>query len=325
MSILLLRRNSAAVLAILLVDMVFPSFAAASVMNESSDAPIEQAESALRQGKLREAVELATKAIEETKDSNGYVIRGVAYRGLKRFKDAIADFSKAIGSRPDVSLYLQRSHCYSELDEHIKALSDIDSALAIDPKARGAYRQRGRSNFKAGNVQASISDFDRYAQLEPNFEDELWERGLARYYAGQFALAQKSFEDYHKVGWTDIENGLWRLLSQAEIEGLPAAQASLYKYEPKRRPPFPSLYELYSGMSHAENVMEHATGGATDEADRKTRTFYAHLYVGMWFVVNRDKPRALEHIEKAVALRSTDYMWYVARLQLERLKGAAAD
>jgi lipoprotein NlpI len=296
-----------------------PISARALLKSESSDAPIEQAESALRQGKLREAVEWASKAIEQNQDPNGYVVRGLAYRGLGRFKDAIADLTKAIGSKSDAMLYLQRSHCYSELDDHAKALGDIDRALALDPKARGAHRLRGRLHFKIGKVQESLADFDRCAELDPAIENDLWERGLSRYYAGEFALAQKSFEDYHKVGWTDIENGLWRMLSQAETAGLPVAQASLFQYEPKRRPPFPALYELYSGKSQVENVLEHATDGATGDTDRKTRTFYAHLYIGMWYVANRDKSRAIEHLDKAVALRSTDYMWYVARLQLERL------
>jgi lipoprotein NlpI len=292
----------------------------ACFMNESSDDVIAQAESALRQGKLKEAIELATKAIEQTDDPNGYVLRALAYRGLGRFGDAISDFTKFIESKPGPTAYLQRSFCYSELDEHEKSLADIDNAILLDPMARGAYRQRGRAQFKMGKVQESIADFDRAAELEPNTKNDLWERGLSRYYASQFALAQKSFEDYHRVGPSDIENGLWHMLSHAEVKGLPAAQSALFSYEPKRRPPFPALFELYSGKQQPKDVLDHATDGATDDLDRRTRTFYAHLYVGMWFVVNQDKARAVEQLEKAVALRSTDYMWYVARLQLERLK-----
>ena len=44
----------------------------------------------------------------------------------------------------------------------------------------------------------------------------------------------------------------------------------------------------------------------------------------MWFVANRDGEAATRELEKAVELRSTDYMWYVARLQLERLKKVSA-
>jgi lipoprotein NlpI len=293
---------------------------AAHAWNEADDELI-QAESALRQKKYREALTLATKAIDQMPSNpNAYVIRGHAHKGLGQATDAIADLTKAIELKPDVRAYLQRSQWYSEMDEHAKAIADIDRALQLDPKTPGAYRQRGRENFQRGEISASIADFDRFVELEPNHEIDLWERGLSRYYAGQFALAQRSFEDYHKYGSTDIENGLWRMLSQAEVVGLANAQKDLLEYKNKTRPPFPALYELYSGNAQPKEILEHATDGAANETDRRTRTFYAHLYVGLWHVVNRDKPKAVEQLEKAVALRSTDYMWYVARYHLEQLK-----
>jgi lipoprotein NlpI len=295
----------------------------ANSRKSGDDDALAQAQSALRQRKFREAIDWATKAIEQMPHRpQPYVLRGLARGGLGSLNEAVTDFTKAIELKPDASVFLQRSHCYSELDDHTKAIADIDRALALDPRVGGAYRQRGRENFKMGAIEASIADFDRFVELEPALENELWERGLSRYYAGEFAQAQQSFEDYHKVGPSDIENGLWRMLSQAEIDGLPAAQKDLFKYEPKRRPPFPALHDLYSGRAQPKEILAHATDGAADESDRSTRTFYAHLYVGLWYVVNRDNPNAIDQLEKAVALRSTDYMWYVAHVQLERLKKA---
>jgi lipoprotein NlpI len=289
-----------------------------------ADDDLVQAESALGQKKYREAIALATKAIDQMpSNSNAYVIRGLAHKGLGQTKDAIEDLSKAIELKPDARVYLQRSQWYSETDEHDMAIADIDKALQLNPKLRGAYRQRGREQFKLGEILASIADFDRFAELEPEHEIELWERGLSRYYAGQFALAQRSFEDYHKYGSTDIENGLWRLISQAEVDGLAKAQKDLLEYKNKTRPPFPALYELYSGKAQPKEILDHATDGAADEADRRTRTFYAHLYVGLWYVMNRDRPSAVGELEQAVALRSSDYMWYVARFHLQQLKGEA--
>jgi lipoprotein NlpI len=300
---------------------VCESTRAAWICSASADDPLADAESALQQRKFREAADAATKAIEQTPDRpRPYFVRGLAYAGLGRLRDAVADYTKSLERKPDLAVLMQRCRTYSELDENEKAIADIDQALALNPKIPGAYRLRGREQFKLGRVQASIADFDRFVELEPEHEIDLWERGLSRYYDRKFALAQKSFEDYHKFGSTDIENGLWRMISQAEVEGLAAAQKDLLQYEPKRRPPFPDLHDLYSGKTDPDSVLKHATDGASDDADRKTRTFYAELYVGLWYTIKGDKTRAAEHTEKAVALRSTDYMWYVARVHLEWLR-----
>jgi lipoprotein NlpI len=232
---------------------------------------------------------------------------------------AMTDFDKAIELQPGAAAHLYRGEVRSALDQHGEAIADFGRALDLDPKLHVAYHLRGRERFKAGQSAGSIADFDRFIELQPDHENECWERGLSRYYAGQFAAAQKSFEDYHKVGPEDIENGLWRMLSQAELAGLAAAQKDLFRYEPKRRPPFPLLYDLYTGKTPPAEVLAHTADGAANDADRQTRTFYAHLYVGMWHVVNRNSAEATRHLEQAVALRSTDYMWYVAREQLKRL------
>ncbi len=295
--------------------------AAANTSDQTPDELVEQGQRALLQRKFREAAELATKAIEQKPDlPAAFVLRGRARQRLGQLDEAIGDLTQAVKLKPSAEAHLIRGECHSALDRHKNAIADFDRTLELEPRLHAAYHHRGRERFKNGEIEKSIADFDKMIELEPAHENECWERGLSRYYAGQFALAQKSFEDYHKVGPRDIENGLWRMISQAEVAGLPAAQKDLLKYDPKERPPFPLAYDLYAGQSKPEFVIEHALDGATDETDKKTRTFYAHLYVGLWFVASHDRPAATAHLEKAAALRSTDYMWYVAREQLKRLK-----
>lgn len=289
--------------------------------DKSAEELLEDAQKALLARKPQEAVELATKAIALKKDfADAYRLRGRARQRLEKFDDAIADLTQAIKIQPNAESHVMRGECYSALGRHSDAIADFDKSLALDPKLHVALHHRGRERFKAGEIEKSIADFDRMIELEPRHENECWERGLSRYYAGQFALAQKSFEDYHKVGADDTENDLWRMLSQAEVDGLAEAQKTLTTLNAKRGGVFPVLYDLYTGKTKPEDVLAHATDGATGDAERRERTFYAHLYVGMWFVANRDRPAAITHMEKAVALKSADYMWYVAREQLKRLK-----
>ncbi len=298
-----------------------PNNADAAGQDKKPDDLLAQAEQALRLRKFREAMELATKVIEQKPESaEAHLLRGLARGSLGNLREAVGDFTKAIDLKPAATTYLQRGRAYSELDEPAKALADFDQALKLDPKARGVNRQTGRERFKLGKVTESIADFDRFVELEPEHENDLWERGLSRYYASQFRLAQKSFEDYHKVGPDDTENDLWRMLSQAEVDGLAEAQKVLKSLHARRGEIFPAMYDLYTGKIMPDEAFSRAMAVATNENDRKRHTFYAHLYVGMWFVATRDKTNAVEHLEKAVAVRSTDYMWHVGRLQLERLK-----
>ena len=215
-----------------------------------ADDNLTQAESALRQKKYREAITWATKAIDQSPSNpTAYVIRAHANKALGQANEAIVDLTKAIELKPDASAYhWLRGAWYSEIDEHAKAIADIRSALQLNPQIPGAYRQLGREQFKRAEIAASIADFDRFVELEPNHE-MIYGNEACRYYAGQFGLAIRSFEDYHKFGSTDIENGLWRMISQVEVDGLPKAQKDLLEYKNKTRPPFPALYELYSGSA----------------------------------------------------------------------------
>lgn len=287
--------------------------------DSSEDERLVRAEHALRQHRFVEAVELCNKVIDQKPNSAAaYLLRGRARLGMDLLEQAVADLNEAIGLAPSAAGHFYLGQCYARSDRHVEVIRELGRALELNPRLIAAYHERAGQWFKLGEVKRAITDFDRYIVLNPSHENECWQRGLARYYAGQFAAAQKSFEDYHKVGPNDIENGLWRMLSQAEIVGLPLAQNALFKYEPKRRPPFPLLYELYSGHITPGDAEGHAEDGAADTAEQRTRRFYAQLYLGMWFVANRDHPSAAAHLEKAVALRSRNFMWYVARLQLER-------
>jgi lipoprotein NlpI len=292
--------------------------------DKSAEEILQEAEKALLARKPQEAVTLASKAIELKKDyADAYRVRGRARQRLTQFDDAIADLTQAIKLEASAETHVMRGECYSALDRHADAIADFDRALALDPKLLVALHHRGRERFKNGEIEPSIADFDRMIVLAPAHENECWERGLSRYYARQFALAQKSFEDYHKVGPDDTENDLWGMLSQAEVDGLAKAQEVLATLRARRGGVFPSLYKLYTGKATPDEVLAHAGDGATNDAEKRSNTFYVHLYVGLWHSANRDRAAATTHMEKAVALRSTDYMWYVAREQLKRLKADA--
>jgi lipoprotein NlpI len=317
--------NSISLATRLAIGLIFVAFAGdpARPSDRSAEELLQDAEKALLARRSQDAVTLATKSLELKKDyADAYRVRGRARQRLSELDEAIADLTQAIKLQPAAETHVMRGECYSALDRHADAIADFDRALALDPKLLVAMHHRGRERFKNGEIKLSIADFDRMIELAPAHENECWERGLSRYYASQFALAQKSFEDYHKVGPDDTENDLWRMLSQAEVDGLAKAQEVLAKLRPRRGGVFPALYKLYTGHAKPDEVLAHAKHDDTDENEKRSPTFYVHLYVGLWYSVNKEREAAIGQLEKAVALRSTDYMWYVAREHLKRLKEA---
>lgn len=315
---------SGGALALLLAAMAVPTFATAN-RDDTAEELLVRAASAMSARQFADAERLAAQAAEKKPaHAPAHVQLAQAQAAQGKFKVSLTALNRALELDPAATTYLIRGQVHSALDLHTESIADFNQALTRDNKLTTVYHFRGREQFKAGKIDASIADFDRYIELVPDHALSCWERGLSRYYAGRFKEAQSSFEDYHKVGPGDIENGLWRMISQAEVEGLQAAQKALLQYDPKTRPPFPLLYDLYAGQSPVDNVLKNFAAGAADDADRTTRTFYAHLYVGLWFIANRDSANALSHMQKAVALRSSDYMWYVAREHLRRLESVAA-
>lgn len=200
------------------------------------------------------------------------------------------------------------------------------------PESAGEMRWRGRDLFFEGKFAEAIALWDKVAELEPGSAAGLWERGLAYYYVGRFQDAIKQFTAYDTVDKLDIENGLWHYLSTVEAEGADAARKSLLQYTVRRRPPFPALWELYTGKGDAKAVLDSAEKDAgDDERQKKMNNFFARLYLGKHEQAAGRHEAAVTHFEEAVRNRidvaefaSGHFMWQCARIELARAKAAVA-
>jgi lipoprotein NlpI len=74
------------------------------------------------------------------------------------------------------------------------------------------------------------------------------------------------------------------------------------------------VYALYRGHAKPEDVLKAIRQGQPNESERKSRNFYAHLYLGLYAEVTGDKKKALEHLKAAEDLPIGGYMWDVARV-----------
>ena len=264
--------------------------ACAGIAAEKADVPavdelIQKSARAFREQRRDEAVQFATQAVELAPTNfRARFFRGQLYARVRKPKEAIADF---------------------------------DRALKADPKAVDVYQQRGAEHFKLAHIKESIADFDKFLEFAPQQAAQHWQRGIAYYYAGKFEEGKKQFELHQTVNPSDVENAVWHYLCTAKLKGVDAARAALLPVPEDTRVPMMQIYALFAGKGTPEAVLE-----AANKAGRDAQ-FYAHLYLALFYDAQKNPAKEREHISRATGEFAMDhYMGDVARVH-QRLRAPA--
>lgn len=194
---------------------------------------------------------------------------------------------------------------------YLQELHRWDQLLQSDPHNVKAYIQRGMTQFKLGNIAASIQDFDQAESLDSTLTPYLWQRGLSYYYANRFAEGVQQFEIDLTVNPQDVEEIVWRYLCMAQLQGAEASRQALLPVRNDPRRIMQSVYELFAGMTLPAQVL--AFGAQEGNHGR----FYSLLYVGLYYEAAQDSQQAQAYINQAVQVAQTqyrkeDYMAYLA-------------
>jgi tetratricopeptide (TPR) repeat protein len=102
-----------------------------------------------RLGKYEDAIGVLTLGIKVTKDDNIlhrlYDSRGFAHSSLKRFSDAIDDFTRALELNDhNPRVFYHRAESRAQLGEIAESYDDVLSALELDPDFPPAIRLKDR-------------------------------------------------------------------------------------------------------------------------------------------------------------------------------------
>ena len=203
-----------------------------------------------------------------------------------------------------------------------QAIDILTSVIAKDPKQSDAWYLRGREHFKLGKIKESLADFDKLVELRPDLASRQWERGISCYYTGEYEKGARQFELYQTYHNQDVENSTWRYLCVARSEGLDKARQTLLPIENDRRVPMMEIYALYQGKLTPEDVLKAAQAGEPNKEMLNIRLFYAHLYIALWHEAAGKDDLAKKHIVEAEKHKIGHYMWDVAHVHAERLRGA---
>jgi serine/threonine protein kinase/tetratricopeptide (TPR) repeat protein len=139
------------------------------------------------------------------KNASAYFQRAYAYKQLKRYEEALADYSKAIELAPE---YLQawndRGIVYSGFRQWEEAIADFSRAIELDPESARAWNNRGWAYANVGRWEKAIADYSKAINLDPKVALRWNNRGNAYANVGNW---DKAIADYSKAIDLDPKHG----------------------------------------------------------------------------------------------------------------------
>jgi len=116
--------------------------------------------------------------------------RGQAYFQIRKYPEALSDFTKAIEAGiVTPKLFLNKGKCLVILNRAPEAVPDLNRSIELEPKSPEAFYFRGVAHEKGGDIPKALADYGQALQLNPNYVEALVNRGLLRTKGEQFSEA----------------------------------------------------------------------------------------------------------------------------------------
>ncbi|MCH8003879.1 MAG: tetratricopeptide repeat protein [Nanoarchaeota archaeon] len=184
--------------------------AAANFLSEIENNPsstigfIKLANTLLNLGNYNEALEYVDELIDfETMGGFAIHLRGTIYLHMKRYQDAVDDYTTVIDSNSEPVLacdaYTNRASALSELGMFDEALEDLTSAINLRPGNIDAYLVRGGIFNKSGKLRDAIADFEKAIKINPDNPVSYTHIGDTRNLLGESDEAVRNYKEVLKL------------------------------------------------------------------------------------------------------------------------------
>jgi tetratricopeptide (TPR) repeat protein len=150
--------------------------------------------------------------------------RGQAYFQLRKFPEALADFSKAIEAGiVTPKLFLNRGKCLVILNRAAEAMPDLNRSIELEPKSPEAFYFRGLADEKEGNLEKAISDYGQAIKLNPNYVEAMVNRGLLLAKSTRYAEAVDDYSAAFAISAPQVQpmilnNRAFSLLKSGKLD-----------------------------------------------------------------------------------------------------------
>lgn len=275
-------------------------------------------------GRALSAVDLAIKYIPK-KDKQyrafAYIVRSEVYVGLEEKDKALADLTSAIKETPDnADVYEKRADLYYYMGKYDLADKDYQKIISIDPGSVMGYMGIGRNANAEKRYNEAIEQFNYVTRLASEYSSGYSFR--AESYLG-LQQYDKAIDDIIKALDIDGDNKAFHLMQEAADSAMVPLVAKL-KVQTAKNPN--NEYWLYClGVVHErtdayKKAIEYYTSCYDKDASDVVAYRISQCYSEMG-----NFTLALEHIDNAIALDSTDYDYVMEKADLLYESGNAKD
>ena len=262
-------------------------------------------------GNITKAIEAYSEQIRRRpQDYVLYLRRGLTEKQSGDLAAAITDFDEALQRIPQpatadelgqrlynsglpethvhnlaVELYSERANAFEKLGRIDEALSDLDSAVALNGRLPAIVERRATLRLLTGQIENARTDFNAVLDRGMN-GDAVFGRGLTAYFSGDWATAATDFAQALRVNPRSGAYALWLLKAQLrahqpipldEFKGVPASNSAW--------PWINAFLGDYDGGSIATGLRD----GAGGDPVRACET--THL-LGEWFLLKGNPEQA---------------------------------
>lgn len=273
-------------------------------------------------GRALTAADLAIKHIPR-KDKEykafAYIVRAEVYVGLGENEKALADFTSAVKETPDdANVYEKRADLYYYMEKYDLADKDYQKIISIDPGNVMGYMGIGRNANAEKRYEDAIEQFSYVTKLASDYSSGYSFRaesliGLKKY--------DEAIDDIIHALDIDYDNKAFYLMQDVADSAMVPLVAKL-KIQSTKNPN--NDYWLYCLGAVYENkgAYKKAITYYTD-CQKKNPSSVNSCRISNCYSEIGDYASALQHIDNAIALDSTDYDNVMAKADILYESGEA--
>lgn len=154
-----------------------------------------------QKGMTEEGFQDYTKSLELQETAIAYNNRGAIYSDKKEYKNAIADFERAIELGPDCSLY--HNNCawaYYRLEQYDRVLEHCARAVSLGNPTANTYKYQGDAFWKKEEYKKALDSYNEALRRNPGSDEAINGLGLAYEGLGQ---DKRALAEYRRAAKMD--------------------------------------------------------------------------------------------------------------------------
>jgi tetratricopeptide (TPR) repeat protein len=194
-------------------------------------------------------------------EATAYINRGNANKKLNKFKDANADYTKAIKINPKIpEAFFARGVLYASLNQTEEALNDYKSTLQINPKYIEANINLGNIYLNLREYSNALNEFNKVLNINKEYYKAYIGRGNVKMQLNDLKGALEDYNYAQNLKPDDAEIYYNRANANVSQGNLQAAIID-YNYAIKYNP---SIAQYYSNRGNTKFYLKDMPGALSD-------------------------------------------------------------